>query len=57
MLAHSFGPYAAVLVLLAIAIPAAADTFDIPRLDNVIIDGSADDWPDTAFRVDAGDKP
>jgi predicted esterase len=30
-----------------------APVFDVPRLDNVTIDGKADDWGDRGFRVDA----
>jgi predicted esterase len=33
--------------------PVNSPVFDIPRLDNVVIDGKPDDWGDAGFRVEA----
>ena len=41
-------------VLLAVqAVEGDTQVFDIPRLDNIVIDGKADDWSDAGFMVKA----
>ena len=49
-----FVPGSLILILLLVTIPAdasAGSVYDIPRLDEITIDGSGDDWKDRGFRV------
>jgi len=54
---HSAAPLLPFACLLFVSLSVAAGTpatpvFDVPKLDNITIDGKADDWGERGFRVD-----